>query len=74
MLDAAQQALAGNAAPGQVPDLRRRQLELADVLLADPARAGGVENATALVEATDRVTNSLDTLLAELRRQLPLPA
>jgi uncharacterized membrane protein YccC len=74
LLDAAQQALAGNAAPGQVPDLRRRQLELADVLLADPARAGGVENATALVEATDRVTNSLDTLLAELRRQLPLPA
>jgi hypothetical protein len=52
-----------------VPKLRPRQERLREVLDAgrlDLATAGAV------VEATDRVTNSLDTLVAELRRQLPV--
>lgn len=74
-LDAAHAALLSSSPPsGGLPDLRPRQEELAGQLLADPAAVGGLETATALVEATDRITNSLDTLLAELRRQLAVPS
>jgi uncharacterized membrane protein YccC len=69
VLDAAGAALTAGTAPGSVPKLRPRQERLRDVAEGgrlDPALAGAV------VEATDRVTNSLDTLVAELRRQLPV--
>jgi uncharacterized membrane protein YccC len=71
-LAAAQQALQDNAAPAGAPDLRAAQVRLADLLLASPDRAGGIADATTLIDATDRITNSLDTLLAELRRQTAL--
>jgi uncharacterized membrane protein YccC len=69
VLDAARTSLLSGTAPGAVPKLRPRQERLREVLDAgrfDLATAGAV------VEATDRVTNSLDTLVAELRRQLPV--
>jgi uncharacterized membrane protein YccC len=72
LLDAARAALLADEAPGPAPTLRPRQEQLADSLLGQPELVGGIENATTLAEATDRITNSLDTLLAELRRQLPI--
>jgi DNA-binding response OmpR family regulator len=72
VLDATQRALLCGQQPGTVPDLRPLQDRLATMLVEDPARAGGVDTATTLVDATDRITNSLDTLISELRRQLPL--
>jgi uncharacterized membrane protein YccC len=72
VLDATQRALLRGQPPGTVPDLRPLQDRLATMLVEDPARAGGVDTATTLVDATDRITNSLDTLISELRRQLPL--
>jgi hypothetical protein len=39
-------------------------------LSREPGRAGGVEIAGALIDATDRLANALDTLLSEIRRQL----
>jgi hypothetical protein len=52
-----------------VPSLRPLQEELAESLAGHPERAGGVETATTLIDASDRITNSLDTLIGELRRQ-----
>ena len=72
VLDDAAAALAANAPPAALPTLRGPQEEFAARLLAEPELAGGIENATTLVEATDRIANSLDTLIAELRRQLPI--
>jgi uncharacterized membrane protein YccC len=72
VLGQARAALADDAAPGQVGSLRPAQEALTAQLLGEPERAGGRDTATALVEATDRITNSLDTLIEELRRQLPL--
>lgn len=69
-LDVARAALLTGAPPPSLPSLRTHQEQLAAKLLDDPARAGGIETATTLIDATDRITNSLDTLLAELRRQL----
>ena len=71
-LDAAQLAVSADEPPGPIAALRPLQEELAAALLADPGRAGGPDAATALAEATDRITNSIDTLIDELRRQLPL--
>ncbi len=71
-LEAARDAVLSGLPPAKVPDLRPRQEGLAALLAADPDRVGGVETAATLSEATDRVTNSLDTLLAELRRQRAL--
>ncbi|MDT4950358.1 MAG: hypothetical protein QOJ37_2953 [Pseudonocardiales bacterium] len=68
-LAAAQAAVRDNSAPGPVPKLRSRQEELAEALAAHPERVGGIETATTLVDATDRITNSLDTLIGEVRRQ-----
>jgi hypothetical protein len=45
-------------------------VRLARALAAEPARAGDVEAAGAIVDACDRITDSLDTLVNELRRQL----
>jgi hypothetical protein len=73
-LTRARQALLENRRPEQQTGLRARQDELAAALLAEPDAVGGLEVATALIDAADRAANSLDTLLAELRRQLPLHA
>ncbi|HET6878111.1 MAG TPA: FUSC family protein [Jatrophihabitans sp.] len=56
-----------------VPRLRPLQEELADVLADDPEAVGGVATAAILTEASDRITNSLDTLVAELRRRTERP-
>jgi hypothetical protein len=50
--------------------LRPLQQRLAAALNRDPAPAGGAANAAILVDATDRVTNSLDTLYAAVRRMV----
>jgi uncharacterized membrane protein YccC len=52
------------------PRLRAVQQALVDVVIAAPAAVGGLETAAALVESTDRIANSLDSLISELRRQL----
>jgi uncharacterized membrane protein YccC len=69
-LELARTALSTGEPPATVPSLRPNHQQLAAELLGDPAEVGGIETATTLVDATDRITNSLDTLLAELRRQL----
>jgi uncharacterized membrane protein YccC len=71
-LELAAAALSRNEAPGPPAPLRPHQEQLAAAVLGTGATVD-VETATAMVEATDRITNSLDTLLDELRRQLPLP-
>lgn len=71
-LEVAHSALTENAPPGPIESLRPRHEELAAALRAEPERVGGVESATTLAEATDRITDSVDTLIDELRRQLPL--
>ncbi|MGI8678561.1 MAG: FUSC family protein [Jatrophihabitans sp.] len=70
VLHTLQDAVAASEPPSAVPRLRPLQEELARELIADPVPAGGLETATTLVEATDRITNSIDTLVAELCRQL----
>ncbi len=72
VLDAAGAAVAGGTAPAAVKGLRAQQEQLAQALTGDPERAGGVAVASTLIEASDRITNSLDTLTDELRRQLPV--
>ena len=69
-LSSAEDAIAGGSPPRSAPRLRPLYEELAERLAADPDLAGGPATAAVLVEATDRITNSLDTLLSELRRQL----
>jgi uncharacterized membrane protein YccC len=71
-LKAVSRAVLTDSRPDQPAELRPRQEELAAALLADPQAAGGIEAATTLVDATDRITNSVDTLVDELRRQLPI--
>ena len=70
VLQRCERAVRMGASPGPAPRLRQVQVRLADRLERDPQSAGGVETAAALVEASDRVANSLDTLVSELRRQL----
>ena len=41
----------------------------AEALSADPSRAAASAIAGALIDASDRIANSLDTLAAEIRRQ-----
>jgi hypothetical protein len=71
-LSAVEQAVRAGAAPRATPKLRPLQEELAAAVGADRHGDAGLDAATAaaLLDATDRITNSLDTLLAELRRQL----
>ncbi|HEV7203350.1 MAG TPA: FUSC family protein [Jatrophihabitans sp.] len=68
-LEAIRVAVRDGATPEPTPKLRPRQDALAAALTADPDRVGGRATATTLVQATDRITNSLDTLAVELRRQ-----
>ncbi len=65
--DAVEQDTSGRAhASGQ---LRALQEDVVAALADDPDQAGGPDGAATLVDATDRIANSLDTLRAELRRQ-----
>jgi hypothetical protein len=70
VLDCCAQSIRSRQRPRSVPRLRPTQDRLARVLTHQPARAGAVETAGALVDACDRITDSLDTLVSELRRQL----
>jgi uncharacterized membrane protein YccC len=70
VLDCCAQSIRSRQRPRSVPRLRPTQDRLARVLTHQPARAGAVETAGALVDACDRITDSLDTLISELRRQL----
>ncbi len=70
VLDCCEQAVRSGRPPRSVPKLRPAQERLAKVLIAQPQRIGGLETAGALIDACDRITNSLDTLAGELRRQL----
>ncbi|HET8583613.1 MAG TPA: FUSC family protein [Jatrophihabitans sp.] len=71
VLDALATALRDGTAPAGVPRLRPREERLAERLSAAPERVGGAETVAILIEATDRITNSLDTLLEALRRRMP---
>jgi uncharacterized membrane protein YccC len=68
VLDAARAALATGEVPAGAARLRPRQ-EALRAAISD-SRAVDVGTKSAVIEASDRVTNSLDTLVAELRRQL----
>ncbi|WP_375500043.1 FUSC family protein [uncultured Jatrophihabitans sp.] len=68
-LAAAQEAITAHAAPRPTPKLRPLQEQLTEMLEANPDGVGGAANAAGLVEATDRITNSLDTLVSGLRRE-----
>jgi hypothetical protein len=68
-LGAAEAAISADRAPDATTKLRPLHEDLAAALTASSYDA---ETAATLLEATDRITNSLDTLLDELRRQLPL--
>jgi hypothetical protein len=63
-----EQTLRDGTPPASVTGLRSLQGELAEWVLADTARVGGDDVAGALVDATDRLTNSVDTLLAVLNQ------
>lgn len=77
-LDAAGQMLAvlrDTVETGERPvaprgDLRALQQDLAATLERDPGRVGGAANVAILIDATDRITNSLDTLFGALRRMV----
>ncbi|MCU1656547.1 MAG: hypothetical protein JWO57_1203 [Pseudonocardiales bacterium] len=73
-LDRCERSVRTGTPPRPVPKLREAQEQLAAVLAEDPGRAGGVETASALLDASDRIANSLDTLVSELRRQLSASA
>ena len=66
VLDAARTALVTGEVPAGPPKLRPLQ----ERLRSSAGERVDANTAAAVVEASDRVTNSLDTLLAELRRQL----
>jgi len=65
-LSAAEAALRDGTPSPSVSRLRSMQVDLAEWVLADTERVGGDATAGALVDASDRLTNSLDTLVALL--------
>ena len=69
-LSIAEQSVRAGRPPRAAPDLRAGQRAVVAAMDERPDRVGGADNAAALVDATDRLANSLDTLHAELRRQL----
>jgi uncharacterized membrane protein YccC len=68
VLAACEASVRGSTVAPVVPALRTLQRELASEL--DAESRYDPDLAAALVDATDRLVNSLDTLVAELRRQL----
>jgi uncharacterized membrane protein YccC len=69
-LGSAADAITSGVPPRSVPRLRPLHEELTERLEADPDLLAGPATAAVIVEATDRITNSVDTLHSELRRQL----
>jgi uncharacterized membrane protein YccC len=69
-LRSCEDAVLSGAAPRPVPGLRTAQDRLRVALEADLTRAGGVDAAGALADATDRLANAIDTLISELRRRV----
>ena len=67
-ITAAEDALRTGERPHGSPELRSAQSALVTVLKATPELAGGIESAGALVDASDRIANSLDTIVNELNR------
>jgi hypothetical protein len=72
-LAGAHEAVVLRRAPQHLPKLRAAQEGLVAALEKRPDLVGGTEPTAVVIEATDRMTDSLDTLLAELRRQLGAP-
>ncbi len=68
------EAIRAERVPQHVPKLRPAQEAFLPIAREQPERVGGPDVAGALLDATDRIANSLDTLVAELRRQLAEPA
>lgn len=68
-LGACEQAVRTGCPPRGLAPLRPVQERLHEVLRDEPARAGGIETAGALADASDRLANAVDTLASELRRQ-----
>lgn len=67
-LQMVQTALQGRCAPVGRPRLRPLQEQLSAAMLRAPELVGGEAVAATVADATDRITDSLDTLLAALRR------
>jgi len=67
-ITSAEVALRSGERPRSIPDLRAAQAALVVAVKNEPERAGGLESAGALVYASDRIANSLDTILSELIR------
>lgn len=74
LLGKAERAVRTGAQPRTWPDVRGAQEGLVAVLAADPQRAGGEASVAAIIDASDRIADSLGTLADELRRQLGGPA
>lgn len=75
-LDAVADAITNHTPPRRVPSLRERQRDLVERVTSVPAvtaLVGGAAVASGISDATDRIANSLDTLVAEVRRQLTPP-
>jgi uncharacterized membrane protein YccC len=65
-----EQAVRSARTPRSVAALRPAQEQVALALSARPGVLGDVQAAGAVMDATDRIANSIDTLVSELRRQL----
>jgi uncharacterized membrane protein YccC len=70
VLERCEHAIRSEQPPRSVPPLRPAQERLARALGDEPARGGDIETAGDIVDACDRISDSLDTLVSELRRQL----
>ena len=69
-LAAAADAVRAGRPPTGAASVRPLQDAVFDALRAAPQQLGGPEVAGALADATDRLANAVDTLVAELRRRL----
>ena len=68
VLAVCEQALRTDHVPPGEQRLRQLQQDLASRLEREPECVGGLDVAAALIQATDRIANSLDTLSDQLRR------
>jgi uncharacterized membrane protein YccC len=68
-LTGCEQALRTGSAQRSAPAVRPAQERLHERLATAPERVGGLEVAGALADASDRLANGVDTLVAEIRRQ-----
>jgi hypothetical protein len=70
VLQTCEQAVRDGRPPRNVRPLRPAQEQVALALSVRPVVIGDVQTAGAIMDATDRIANSIDTLVSELRRQL----